>query len=488
MAGNVSAPLTNAFSSPGIGDQFAPFFRVRFITTEQMQGIASTDGEETDETIPEAAPLEFSEQGDQLRSYATSLEIVNQGGGMNVATLQLNPPFEDGIRIVDNAVIQWNSVMVCEWGWLNSHDGDRITSEPHYFAIQQPSVSVSGTDYDIKIVGADLFGFSSTKRSDLREYPRTGVFSTDLGILKFIARKNKMRLNVDLVPAESSLRQNKRPTATSGKVQKLEQNEKDWVFFNRLATTNNCSFYTVGDVIFVVDNNVAIVQNASYRLTFFQQPQSDRDVTMQSFSTNALDTLFTPAAAKLVRCVSNDPADNETQVADHETPKMEDEAHQEGRSASGTAVEDGRTIQIGQHVQVIPHAAFSETEVGKLCHVPHGQQNAEEFGKQPARAANFVANTDAQATMPGVPHMMPMMQVMVTGVGEVFGGVYLIQKTTHRLDTSGYETSVEMVRNTSTGTTEGGAGKGINPTNTQTKQEAPEGGGDVVPETPAEEA
>ncbi len=501
MAGEATNPsqLANPFSGKqGVGDMFAPFFRVRFVTARQEEGGEFEGGEEVapNTFITESSEIVFS-QGEtrtrlsnnnemsQLRSFATSLEIESKPGGANMATLSLSPPFEDAVRIVDDQIIQWNSVMIAEWGWLNSFNGDRIQSDPHYFVIDKPALQASRTDYEITIRGVDMFGYSAVKREDRRVWQRI-VYPTDVQILQVLAAKNKMRLDLTAVPPNSKLRQSKLPPTTEGVVDTIEQNEKDWVFFNRLCSDNNCTFYTIGDKIFILDRNFAKIINASYRLVFFQQLETDRDIPMMAFQTQALPNLFWPSEAKELTCVSNNPDDNKVTVKKTDPAKDPDEEHQGPRTSSGKAEADGQTIFVDRLVQIVPNPAYTETETGKLCQVAHGQQNRDEHGKQPARQASSISNQNAEATIPGTPHLQPLMTVRVVGVGRIFSGPYLVKKAVHRIDSSGYETSLTLFREAATGDTV--AGKGERPTTGGNDLPVDEAGNEGVAETPAEEA
>jgi phage protein D len=471
---------------PVVGDFFAPFFTVRFLTTEEQTGDVSADGsgddEEVDVFVESATRLVF--QGDkttrvffedgqmaELRNFATQLEVEVQGGGMASATLTLQPTFEDAIRIVDDRLIQHNSIMVCEWGWVGAGSQERISSGVHFFMITQPALEASGTDYNITITGVDLLGYGTMKRSSHVLWDRE-QYKTDLDIVREIAKRSGLSLDLTLVPAgESTVDADGNVTTEGGSKLRakkplndsepdvVEQHEKDWTFLKQLLAENDCDFFTIGDKVFIVDQNIAKVQDAAYRFTYFMQPEGERDIPMETFSTNALRTIFFPAAGKSAKTMISDPDTGETTAVRHDPARMSDEKHTGPKTAAGRAEADGRAIRINDEVTVIPNPSYTDDEDGVVYPVSAQKNNSEEYGKQPARRGSTMANTQASLTSPGVPSLVPQMIVRVAGVGKTFSGAYRVMKVVHTLSTAGYDMGVELLREASSGDPVSGKGE-----------------------------
>lgn len=484
------AGTVNPFEGqPRVGDFFSPFFTVRFLSPDSTPATHVPDPRVPVETSVTAQGEIVVSQGDtkiqfaednrtsQFRSFATRLMVTNQGGGANLCELTLEPPYEDAIRIIDQKLLQWNSIMVIEWGYTSNDAADSIISDKHYFVIQQPKLEMHGSDVVLTITGVDMFAYSTSKREDRRVFPRI-FFEYDTDILTAIAAKNNFRLNFSLTTVQSLIRQAKPLTNDEPAV--VEQNEKDWVFFSRICEMNNCTFFTIGNTVFIVDQNVAKVQLTSYRLLFYIQPTDPRDVPMITFSTQALPQLFFPATSKKITVTVHniDTGMDETTV--HEPTKMSDQTQLGLRTAAGTDEADGRSIPVAPGITVIPNPAFLPTETGKHFSMPHKHTNRHEYAKRVVRNAEVLANTNAECTIPGVPHIVPQQLVRVDGVSKTFSGVYMVLKVVHRLGVDGYECDLTLIRDASTG--DPVVGKGERPvTGGSDPEQAPSGSEGVDP-------
>lgn len=505
-----------------VGDFFAPFFRVRFIDIKKIDGMIAYDesGEEllnvqeaavTAEAVASGDTTTFkiaeNEQMSHLRSFASSITITTEGGFHTTAQFNMEPQYEDAIRIIDSEAIQWNALMVVEYGYLSPKTG--IVSENKYsktgvFMIQKPDLTLSADGAQIEIIGVDLLSYTLMKRETYREWDRKNAnYKTDLGIIRELVERNGMTLDTQQVglsptaefssafnsslPADTHSLQIEHPIGAEP--EKLEQFESDWTFFQRLVFSNNCNFYTQGGTVYLVDMNEAKGAQANYRLIMFQQPQHDYDVLMTSFQTGVLPTLFWPPEAKSVRAVTTDPdtgkpknaaKEDEEEIKDYD-PTQESDNENQGPKTSGGKNEPNAgssTTVDGQSLK--PNPKYEENQTGKGFYMTWGTPNRQELSKQTSRWANLKSGVSAEATIVGTPAVETMQIVEVRGVGKVMSGFYLVKKATHMLDGGGYETQLELIREGSSG--DPVAGKGTQPAATADATSA-EGGaaGEAVP-------
>lgn len=566
--------LGGPFATGPVGDFFAPFFTIQFLTYTQedfreLQGeqkkltkaqAISSFGAKTftnselaariagpnagnqaiDVSADETGMVVFTNEArgrsvrtsesdlmSQLRNYVTSLEVSCPAETICTAIITIEPPYFAALEIIDNQKVSMFSIMVIEYGYLNAGNGEQIKSGKHFFMVQKPELEMSGTDVTIKLTGTDLFGATACRKVDRRDWPRI-VYSTDLKILQQIAFETHMQVNVDLVPetlfqqktgapvtkaqaiasfgAKSftkadlvarlaalsvnevvhPLYANKLEVSLTGISETLHQDQKNWVFFIQLVRANNCSYYIAGNTIYLVDLNTAVVQAPLFTLRYFQQPRGPRDIPMLTFSANALTDLFIPPAAAGIRNASASPDEGVARF-EHFDPSISAIAeHIGGRTASGTRLQNGKVLVIDDNITIRPLPVFSPTQVGEYLALPHGQQNRQEAGRTPARRGSLVGNTAASCTIPGTPHITPMMVVRLAGVGRVFGGCYLVKTTKHRLGTDGYETELELIRDSSTG--DPVVGTGVTPATGANNKATDERPGQVVPPVGPEDA
>lgn len=511
----------NPFSSaPPVGDFYAPFFTVEFTNPEEQSskktgadgqtggkpgGIISSSAGETRYNFTDNPEMS------RLRSFASSLEVTSVGGAACTATLVLEPPYYEAIHICEARAVQQKAIMSCQWGYLPGGPGAKaIVSRWHHFVLQKPpTLSVSGTDVSITIVGIDAFSNVAMKRESRTVYIRSkgsetkkaehaktehkgtrkgtrnvpdgkddhtqgGTFSTDLKILEHLAKKPGMTVNTSLVPKSSMLFKDRTKPA--------EQDKPDWAFFLELCVRNKCDFYTEGGVIYLVDTNTVKVQQTSYRLLLMRQPETDRDIPMQEFSTDALANMFTPAAAAEVRRLSADPDSGIVVDLTIDPAERDDQQFAGKLTAAGLAVAAGKSAKLSDDTTLIPNPAFSATETGKHVTSPHGYEGGDEQAAMLARSSALLANMDARATVPGVPSLIPWMLVEVlAGFPTTFDGPFMVKKVTHRLGTDGYSMELELHRDTTSASTEGSGSRPSTGGNTPPAQES--GAGEAVTST-----
>ena len=509
----------------GVGDFFAPFYRVRFITpspnirdTYDVNGelIGTSQGTERAEfvTTDGASEVRF-EDGNIgfLRNFVTSLEVTDQGGdgtsggGASVATLRLEPPWEDALYILEHKLIQYGSVMVIEFGWLANEGGaEKITSDPHYFIIQTPSLSVENTDISIEIVGSDIFGYASTQRTTSRTWVREPSFKTDLKVLEKIVLPMKLTIDTSLTneppPGTKGLNVEGAgigvllvaPPANITKIHRdhpigkepaiLEQKETDWSFFKSLCSANNCAFFTIGKTIFLADMNVVRTRKVSYTLILFGEPKGDKDVPIINISFNVMDQIFQPATARSTRAISVDPDTNKAKNEDVDPATSADFNFFGTKTVAGKGSSNGLTIKIDEKNSFTPDPEFQDNQEGKVWSMPFSLMNKKEAVTQPARGGTLVGADSATVTVPGMPTIVPMMVVEIRGAPASFNGPYWVISAKHMLNTDGYETELSLTRDTSTADVEIGPQSATQPSTIfNPKQENAVGEG-VLAQTP----
>jgi hypothetical protein len=381
--------------------------------------------------------------------------------------------------------------MVAEWGYLDPDAGamaENKYSKTGIFIIQKPDLTLDASGATLDILGVDLLGYTLVKNETRRSWDRNGDYATDLSIIEELVKRNGMDLNTEqtgiglggLPGLEGFKHPLEEEHPLKGEPEKLEQYESDWTFFQRLVFNNNCTFYTQGRTVYLVDMNEAKGAQANYRLMMFQQPQNDFDIPMESFSTGVLPTLFWPPEAKGTKAVTTDPDTNETKDAAKQDEKekstfdpSKDSTHKNlGKRVSAGDDSDGKSVSV-EGESVTPNPKREDNQTGKGFYMVWGTPNREEASKQNSRWAALKSGVNAEAVIPGTPAIETMQIVEVRGVGKVMSGFYLVLKATHTITTGGYETRLELVREGSSG--DPVAGKGEQPS-TEAEPKSAEGG------------
>ena len=487
----------NPFGGPPLetGDFFAPFYKVEFITARTILGKRVVNNEEVvtggsifgaitaaiNTALNSQINVSLSDESEMLRAFATSLTIRVPGEGVSTCTLVLEPPYEDAMRIVDDATIQYDSVMKIEWGWLPAAEGQEgKSSGPHYYVLQPPAMTIDRGDVQITLTGVEILAHNYATREGRRTWSRE-QYPDDLLIIRALLEPLGITPDVTLVPdqverngetvshpliARKGTTETKPVEGTEGRqlvrmvVGEVEQNERTWTFFNRLIRSNNCDYFMSGNKCYIVDRNAAKIQKPSYRLVHYQQITSALDIPMFTWATNVNPDLFiVPAEARGIRYASFDPDSGDTRLATFDPAASSLEEFIGERTRSGRGGPDGITLRIGD-IQLTPNLAMADDEQGRHSSQPDALVNGDERARQGARRASVVANTEASTTIPGMPRLFPWMVVRVEGVGTVFSGNYLISEVTHNLvPGDGFSTDLKLIRDTSTGDSQDGRGQ-----------------------------
>ncbi len=446
----------------------------------------------------------FDSDGEKLgdlRNYATDLSV----GGISTesfrATLTLQPPFDDAIKLIDSEAIIFGSLMEIQWGYLNSGGGEPILSSKGLFQITEPNlrfgqqcvITISGQDMLSSLGGSlesrrvwerykDLGGVNEIL-SDLGEVSRIDegkkVYNTDLEVLTKLAEKISPSIELDSSQITSTSKLRLKKTGDP-----LVQTTTDIRFFRRVCEMNDVSYVVDFNTIILKDMTQADLAKPSYRLLWFRQPKNATDIPMISFESNSIPALFAPQGSRGFVTVAHNLDDDEV---DSSHNNQEDEGGQAGNTRKLGTGENSLGGQpsvttTGGDVKrsKSDSAGESVASTGKHRTVPDQSPNKDQERKNVVRRMRRLANTRANVTIPGHPAITPTMIVTVEGVGKKFGGTYRVLEVTHSLGTSGYVTNLELLRGTTSGD-EGSSdpsAKGAVNTNVEAKSKS---GSDTAP-------
>jgi len=452
-----------------VGDFFSPFFRVAFRSLGKELGVIQEfANQETFQTTNLAGTVQTDETGNavsqgndnaltflssQLPNYAASLNIEAMIGAALKFSLTLTPPYEDAVKILENRLVGYATLVKVQWGYTSNTTANNILSDIFVFQNQFPQVEF-GQDITITLSGFDLVSGAGMRNTSKVIYSRT-AFPTDFSLLVAILSKTKLQVDISKVPPDSTLfvPQLFPPT--------IEQSTTDWQFIRRLLADNNLAGHAQGAVFKVYSPNKLGNEEIAYRFLWRLQPETKRDIPMMSFNGNPLPQLFMPPEARSLRALTSDPDSGSTSgedmtaagLADQQnvgetTDNSEEDPTNNATSLASDEADDGETDddeEIGAPVTTRPEPR-PNVDVGTVHSRPSQLSMGDERAKGVARGAAFFANATASLTAPGMPDLLPPMLVRVDGVSSLFSGPYLVKSVKHTLDTSGYEMEVDLLR------------------------------------------
>lgn len=473
-----TVPQAQRSTAPGsrnVGDFFAPFFDIVFFTIdeeateaarsiEEARAEVASDRTRTDltvltanKTIPgltlaEAAEKRsigssqirlsstngnvqvFSPDSDLagIRNFKSNLTIDARASTAYKATLMLEPPYFDAIKLIDAGVIKFGSLMEIQWGYLSLATGEPLLSDKGLFTISEPSIRL-GSKTSIVISGWDIISVSGSSLDRRCDWPRE-EFVCDALIIKKIAKTHKTEI-IDLTDRSSSfLHENKEG-------QKIVQASDDFTFFHRLLVMNDVAFTIDGARIILRDLTTSDQLNPKYTLLYYSQPKKGTDIPMISFESNSIASLFGAPGSRGYLSTSYD--------------LDEDEVIEEENLPEKAIDQPGDTNKLGTMNEALKSKPFAKQDKlctsGKFIVKPHDRPNQFQERKIKARENRRQANTTATAIVPGHPSILPLDIVTVQGgegfgVGKKFGGKYRVMRLVHDIGQSGYTTRIELLR------------------------------------------
>lgn len=466
-----------------VGDFFAPFFTIEVAsaTKETITKVDETTGAESEE--------EFVDRKRSLvfRDFVASIEITVKSGTAEMR-LSLQPPLDEALAMLERNDLRHGSIYLVEWGWTGQ-DGITSTSGKQIFtSTKPPTFEIQGTDVSISVEAISTLYYAANNRETIRTWKRW-QHPRDIDILKEIAKKYSYDLDLTLTfteatvndelqaRSEASVSRHALVHATYAERQRarangvtplyiprpffkdgpetLDQNLSDWVFFSSIIRDNNCDYYTKGNTIVIVDNNVVMRgPNVPYNLLFMIQPKTDRDIPIINLSTQVLPGTF-PREAYEATQQHADHDTGEVVTEQHDPAEMRDLVSMGDRTFAGKAFFSGLNISVGGF-SLVPFPSFEKRpsdgstepwETGKRYATPSAEPHRENKVAQTAREAAAYINQNMSVTIPGKPDLYPYTLVEVTGRLGNFAGVYVVTSVTHRLDSSGYECELALLRN-----------------------------------------
>ena len=460
-----------------IGDQYAPFWTLDFFASEntfldaRQALIKSGKLDEVVEIPSDYNPggteeaVSIERKGSQqnknrqdglnlfnLEAYKQSLTVTYEGPVAEFE-LALSPPYDDALKIIEQPLFTFSAVVVAEWGYIDQMGKTRSDGK-HVFLAHKPQLSFSDTEVSLTFGGVDIMS-SSIGYVNKRDWSRT-EFPSDADILKKLAKESGIKLDVR-VPERSRAASTKQAV---GKEQlelhslfkkgeepnPLQQDATDLAFFESIVKSNNCS-YTPGPegVVIIYDQDTyQKEEDISYNLLAYKQPLTEKDVCLTSFSPTVDERAFAPASAQGLAALQADPAKGTTKKTKQDAASDTKLAHGDGVIASGPQTQKKSTVTSAATVSPGKKTA----KQGASFSGPAGDTKFVQKVRQRMIHAASLAGIKASATMLGVVGMTPYCLVDVQGVGTRLSGVYRVLKVTHSLGSGGYDTEVELYKDT----------------------------------------
>jgi len=497
-------PVSGSSQTGNVGDLFAPFFRVQFknVSKEQVANQRNQDQFDIDQIndalalVPGADPLagatnvsalgsiisnlgssDFSEQeslvpGDDsfaldsrlLQNIAANLKIESKAGSPLKFTLVLTPPYDDGIRLLNNKLLNFGTLVKVQWGYAG-WGGATILSDVYVFRNNYPQAQF-GEDISITVSGHDLT-YSVGSRNTGRRNWLFKEYKNDCEIVAEIVGRTQTLLDISAVPEDSTFLTGANrpveegPPAPPGGVM---QQVTDWALIRRLCRDHSLTFTSSSNTFRIFSLHDSSKDNTySYRFLYRQAPEGPNDIPVMNINGNLQPWVFLPVSGRGLVSYKYDPdadGDDKSSMvedtgADSDKPLLGPGSGEPGKTTGNSPEDAGILFDKGSGVsepdeEIGPTTPSPANEKDKdlpnVLSTPAKGHNANQKAAAVVKEAQTFSHPKVGVTAPGVVDMWPGVVVQLEGTSVLFDGPYYVLNATHTIGNSGYDMQLELMR------------------------------------------
>lgn len=449
-----------------VGDLFAPFFRVAFTSAFTEEGeLQAINQAEDFSTIPVSASTRVETTDTTstleidsflLKNTASNLIVESNAGSPFMFTLTLTPPYEDALRILNNPLVGWGALVKVQFGYVSNISGNNILSDVHLFRMNTQPKAEFGQDITITLSGMDLVASTGLRNISKEIYDRS-EFPTDCSIVRDIATRRGISLSIDdSVGPDSSFLVRKSLEPPS-----VEAHKSDWEFIRLLCREHNLQVLPRGSTIHIFDLDRKGPEKPTYRFLWRTNPQTKRDIPVESISGNLFPMRMRPGAARGLLSLKTDMDTGKTMAKEIDGASRTDVTNA-GAAAPSSESTTGNTSKSMASKEPESGIAIIDSETGKTVFPnpkPRPQKDRGDVASQPATANNadekfaakvsdavFWSHPQVVVTSPGVVDVRPGLLVELSGTGRLYDGTYLVLKTKYDIGLAGFSMDTTLVR------------------------------------------
>jgi hypothetical protein len=400
----------------------------------------------------------------QALSWVEQVEVKLDLSGVPVITVQLSPPFHEGMMFLDSELINsvGENVIEVQLGYARgTSNGQAILTPPFAGVILNPQVSI---DMDIQIT---LTGQGTASFSTIRQGGRAVSLENTKRreIIRTLARGAGRNIDVNFDSADRNQQCHDLLEAVSPGF--VQGGRTDWVALWQLARQTRCWMSVQGNTLYWLSyaERFARRPTRTYRLFNFpsgrvqgmtddvQNQLAEGELPILSFSCDT-DSVWLPASqfGVFLREVSER---NREAVDRFVSPQSE----------ANVALGEGSETSRGTTNMPINDQTHEGSE-----HRP-GNPEDEDDQNQIASEIQQGANLGVSLTLevPGDPSVLPGHTVRLAGLGRRFDGmIYAVQTVTHSVGSGGFTTNLALFTNVNSAISEVMGGRApAGETNTQ---------------------
>lgn len=393
----------------------------------------------------EAATLRPEDVADDVPSYpwVTNATVELSLAEVPKITVELAPPFREGMRFLDEAFEWGRSRIEVQFGYASGTSGGSIRSPVWSGLIQKPNVSI-GADISITLNGQGTGGHVATRQQSVIT---SGANQRLRDVITAVAAgpRGDSTMEVDFSDADLDERAK---AYLDGGVSYTAGRKTRWQVLWELCEHAGCTMLLIGDSLKVLSRHrrLTLPPSRVFRLFDFDGGALGGVVTQQTGETGQ-------GEYPIINFTSDSMAVWLPGAVFGQAQADIDSSNRRSRTEIMSMSRDS-TPQTGEGT-VEPTASpgtqgppNEDTEEGQE-QVP-GSPDLEEATQAARGELERYANMGLHATVDtvGVPDMLPGEIVSIQGVGNRFSGSnYAVERVTHQMGSGGMETNFDAITN-----------------------------------------
>lgn len=378
--------------------------------------------------------------------YVTSVELSIQGsGGYTFATVELAPPIEKALELLDTALIADGNIMLLQMGYPESGH----TTDIYGLRTTPASVKANGQRTGITLHANGEFHFDTSRRHVDKVW-EPGNPGTAYGILSQIA--NKYGWRVAFAPTQTTAPPD--PVVTPPQLLRkitrpIHQTETDWEFIEKLLMAFNCVLGVEISTRSLIVQDYDDINDATPITTLRMWGQMDVQNNVFPLKSFEMDPqIYFQAPQGIKSRVRHGPnqEDGTQAVLTPIEPKLDaNNVPAQNGVAFGADSMTGKATTTPDGVTVSAPPPYAPNEIGRNYYKP--QRDVFKDGVQvTAKDATYFSGLQGVAKTIGNPLLRVDQLVKIDGLGDNMSGPWKINHLIHSFSGSSFETTLDLIK------------------------------------------
>lgn len=377
--------------------------------------------------------------------FVTSLEMEFKTGGFSFATVEIAPPIQDALELLDSPYIADGNIMLIQFGYPESGD----TTDVFALRTTPAAIKFNGTRASITFFANGDFHFDSVRRVADKEW-LPGNPGTAFGIANQIAQKYGWKVAF----APTQLNPSSDPVIIPPQLmdpinQPLHQVESDFDFLETLLMSKNCVLGVETSTRTLIIQDFDAINDSTPILKLGLWGQMDipnRVYPLKSFDVDPQIYFQAPQGIRArVRTGPDQVTGAKAPVVNIDSKTNPQNVPAQNGVANGVDSMTGKETTTPEGPTVAAPPPYGPGELGKNYYKP-ARDAFKSVVDLLAKDSTYFSGIQGVAKTIGNPLLRIDQLLVIDGLGDNFSGPWKINRLVHQINSSGFETSMDLLK------------------------------------------